>query len=73
MSSNSNLAVHLSPSLPLTRLMMANPQRLVAADPHFCRHSADWRLRDLSLHIRDLYDQAAADGCPGVEAESRAR
>lgn len=51
----------------LHRLCARNQRILkggIAADSHFCRHFADWRLRDLSLHIRSLYDQAAADGFP---------
>ena len=51
----------------LRRLCARNQQILkgdIAANSNFCRHFADWRLRDLSLHIRSLYDQAAADGFP---------
>ena len=51
----------------LHRLCTRNEQILkgnINADTRFCRHFADWRLRDLSLHIRGLYDQAAADGFP---------
>jgi HNH endonuclease len=35
-----------------------------SADPAFFRHFSEWHLRDLSRHIRGLYDQAAADGFP---------
>jgi hypothetical protein len=34
------------------------------ADEEFRGHFAERRLRDLSLHIKGLYDQAAADGFP---------
>jgi HNH endonuclease len=51
----------------LQRLCGRN-ERIIAgdieADTVFSRHFAEWRLRDLSLHIRGLYDQAAADGFP---------
>jgi hypothetical protein len=34
----------------------------VHADPNFRRHFAEWHSRDLSSHIKGLYDQAVADG-----------
>jgi hypothetical protein len=34
------------------------------AHPAFCRHFAEWHSRDLSSHIKGLYDQAVADGFP---------
>jgi hypothetical protein len=51
----------------LERLCDRNEQIMKAdlrADAAFSRHFAEWRLRDLSLYIRGLYDQAAADGFP---------
>jgi hypothetical protein len=33
-------------------------------NPTFLRHFTEWRTRDLSSHIKGLYDQAAADGYP---------
>jgi hypothetical protein len=33
-------------------------------DPAFFRRFSEWRSRDLSSHIRGLFDQAAADGFP---------
>jgi hypothetical protein len=34
------------------------------AHPAFCRHFPEWHSRDLSSHIKGLYDQAVADGFP---------
>jgi hypothetical protein len=34
------------------------------AGARFLRHFAEWRSRDLSLHIKGLYDQVEADGFP---------
>jgi hypothetical protein len=51
----------------LERLCDRNEQIMKAdlqADAAFSRHFAEWHSRDLSLHIRGLYDQAAADGFP---------
>lgn len=36
----------------------------IQADVGFYRNFSEWRSRDLSLHIRGLYDRAAADGFP---------
>jgi hypothetical protein len=33
-------------------------------EPAFFRHFSEWHSRDLSSHIRGLYDQAVADGFP---------
>jgi hypothetical protein len=33
-------------------------------DSTFYRHFAEWKSRDLSSHIKGLYDQAVADGFP---------
>ena len=42
------------------RIMNGNIQ----AEAKFLRHFVEWRSRDLSLHIKGLYDQAVADGFP---------
>ena len=36
----------------------------IHVDPAFLRHFAEWQTRDLSSHIKGLYDQAVADGFP---------
>ena len=36
----------------------------IDADRFFRRHFAEWHTRDLSSHIKGLYDQAVADGFP---------
>jgi HNH endonuclease len=36
----------------------------VHVDTAFHRHFDEWRSRDLSSHIKGLYDQAVADGFP---------
>ena len=33
-------------------------------DPKFVRHFVEWHSRDLSSHIKGLYDQAVADKFP---------
>jgi hypothetical protein len=38
--------------------------RQIHSDPRFFRHFEEWHSRDLSSHIRGLYDQAIADGFP---------
>jgi hypothetical protein len=51
----------------IERLCARNDQIMnghLQADTGFSRHFSEWRLRDLSLHIRGLYDQAASDGFP---------
>ena len=51
----------------LERLRARNGQIMkgdLQASGSFARHFAEWHLRDLSLHIEGLYDQAAADGFP---------
>jgi HNH endonuclease len=51
----------------LQRLCARNEQiasRHIGTDPAFLRHFAEWHSRDLSSHIRGLYDQAVADGFP---------
>jgi hypothetical protein len=35
-----------------------------SAESAFLRHFSEWHSRDLSSHIRGLYDQAVADGFP---------
>lgn len=51
----------------LERLCVRNERIMkgdLEADSEFRRHFGEWRLRDLSFHIKGLYDQAAADGFP---------
>jgi hypothetical protein len=36
----------------------------IRTDPAFRRHFAEWQTRNLSGHIKGLYDQAVADGFP---------
>jgi hypothetical protein len=36
----------------------------IRADAGFLRHFAEWHSRDLSGHIRALYDQAVAESFP---------
>jgi HNH endonuclease len=56
------------PSVDLLERLCVRNERIMKADLQadvaFSRHFAEWRLRDLSLHITGLYDQAAADGFP---------
>jgi HNH endonuclease len=51
----------------MERLCVRNEQiakRLIEMDPKFLRHFAEWRSRDLSSHVKGLYDQAVADKFP---------
>jgi hypothetical protein len=51
----------------LDRLCLRNKQissGQIHSGPRFFRHFAEWHSRDLSSHIRGLYDQAVADGFP---------
>jgi HNH endonuclease len=51
----------------LERLCARNEQIAKAhihTDPVFLRHFTEWQTRDLSSHIKGLYDQAVADGFP---------
>jgi hypothetical protein len=51
----------------LQRLCMRNGQiakKHNRIDHAFLRHFAEWHSRDLSSHIKGLYDQAVADGFP---------
>jgi hypothetical protein len=36
----------------------------MGVSPLFLRHFSEWRSRDLTSHVRGLYDQAIADGFP---------
>jgi hypothetical protein len=49
----------------LERLCVRNKQILSGQiDSRFLHHFEEWHSRDLSSHIRGLYDQAVADGFP---------
>src|SRR5262245_24467280 len=51
----------------LERLCARNQQiakQAIATDSKFLRHFAEWHSRDLSSHIKGLYDQAIADKFP---------
>jgi hypothetical protein len=51
----------------LERLCIRNEQiakRYIQSSPTFFRHFVEWHSRDLSSHIRGLYDQAVADKFP---------
>ena len=51
----------------LKRLCARNEQsakRKIAVDPAFFRHFVEWHSRDLSSHIKGLYDNALADKFP---------
>ena len=51
----------------LERLCARNEQiakEHIGTDPAFLRHFAEWHSRDLSSHIKGLYDQAVADDFP---------
>jgi HNH endonuclease len=39
----------------------------IPVNPAFHRHFAEWRLRDLTSHMKGLYDQAVADNFPQWE------
>jgi hypothetical protein len=54
-------------STTLERLCARNEQisgGQINLDPRFFRHFEEWHSRDLSSHVRGLYDQAIADGFP---------
>jgi hypothetical protein len=51
----------------LERLCVRNKQITnghMQANPKFLRHFVEWHSRDLSSHIKGLYDQAVADKFP---------
>lgn len=51
----------------LKRLCLRNEEFVKGhkyTDPKFLRHFTEWHTRDLSSHIKRLYDQAAEDGFP---------
>jgi hypothetical protein len=51
----------------LERLCARNEQiakEYILTDTAFLRHFAEWHSRDLSSHVKGLYDQAVADNFP---------
>lgn len=56
------------PSADALRRLIQRNEDLVSGriniDGKFIRHILEWRSRDLSGHVRTLYDQAAVDGFP---------
>jgi hypothetical protein len=57
----------LADVVALERLCVRNEQiakKHIHTDPAFLRHFVEWHSRDLSSHIKGLYDQAIADSFP---------
>lgn len=57
----------LADMVALERVCVRNEQivkKHIHVDPAFLRHFTEWHSRDLSSHIKGLYDQALADGFP---------
>ena len=56
----------------LERLCVRNKQIAsgdIRSDPRFVRNFAEWHSRDLTSHIKGLYDQARRDGFPNWQGQ----